>query len=1076
MYTNAYTHILAITFTNKAANEIKQRILDTLRKLATMTPGSITAKDRELVERLMENTGLTQEQIFENANNVLTSILHHYSDFAVSTIDSFMHKVIRSFAFDLKLSMNFEVELDTIGLLNASVDELISKVGKDEEITDVLRNYVIGKAESDEGWDISDDLKKSATSLLKEKMLGLIPALNRKTFTKADYDRILLRYNSLLAGCKNEGLLALKLINDAGFAPDDFAQGTRGIGGFFKKVAEGKPAEYNSYVRDAVENDKWFKNGSPLYSNLAGIQDKLKQAVHRIIANQQEQRFLEVVRNNFHSTLLLKRINDELDNIRQQRNVVSINDFNTLISEVVREQPVPFIYLRVGEKFRHFMIDEFQDTSEMQWENMLPLIENSLADSRLNMIVGDGKQAIYRFKNGDAAQFIHLPLLKDSGLNPFVREREQLLINQYKEEKLDTNYRSRQEIVELNNDFFNFAAPLFVPAGMDFYKEVSQRFKSSNTGGLVQFDITPPDNVIGRVLELVHTVKSDGYQYGDIAVLCRVNKDAIRIAEAIQAEGIKVVSSESLLLSSASEINFLVNWIGFIANPEDRVAIQGLVEYILSTYPVKVNEQWSRKAGIKSLYELLDIIGVDIRLQSFESLSFYDSVELLVRKFDLYTINPVYIRFFLDEILKFTQKKSSGAAGFLEFWGDNNTKLSISISSQKDAVQILTVHKSKGLAFPVVIYAYPDQKRDIGDLTWDNVKVTVENKDHSTDELEVPLVYRYSSKLTDTPLEEEYLIESAKVALDKFNLYYVAFTRASERLYVVLEETKKVENPPKKLSDLVSLYLDQRNVGNVFGKGERVEGKYTGMGESAEGRNLETGESTVGRYLETVKGVEGENMGSYKGVDGKHKDLDQGDSLAILSNNKPINFGGEQIINLQYKPGDWHDKVILARRSPKDWGILAEFGVEDTAHRFRDKIRYGNLIHRVLSEMDTLDDIQRAVDYAFLQLDETSEELRTSVINSLSKLTSIAEITRFFQSGKVIREQEILTPDGESYRPDRVVLYEDVTCVIDFKTGLIDDKHRHQVINYMNLVREMGYPEPVGFLIYLGEVTELVRI
>lgn len=1031
-YTKAYTHILAITFTNKAANEIKQRILKTLKSLAVMTTDTVGSHDRELVDKLVKNTGLTEDQLFMNANQVLTSILHNYSDFAVSTIDSFMHKVIRSFAFDLKLSMNFEVELDTIGLLNASVDELISKVGKDEELTEVLRNYVVSKAESDELWDISEDLKKSATSLLKEKMMGLIPALSMKTFTGNDYEKIVLRHRSLQSGCKEQGGLALKLIGDAGLAPDDFTQGTRGIAGFFLKVADGKSADYNSYVRAAVEDDKWFKNGSSLYASISGISDQLKLIVKQVIAMQIELSFLEVVRNNFHSTLLLKRINDELDNIRQQRNVVSINDFNTLISNVVREQPVPFIYLRVGEKFRHFMIDEFQDTSEMQWENMLPLIENSLADSRLNMIVGDGKQAIYRFKNGDAEQFIKLPSLKHADLNSFARQREQMLSSQYQEHKLDRNFRSRQEIVELNNDFFNFAAPLFVPESMDFYTDVTQEFKPSNGGGMVQFDITPSDDVINRVLELVNTVKADGYQYGDIAVLCRVNKDAIRIADALQAAGIKVVSSESLLLMGAPEVNFLVNWIAFIANAEDKVAIQGLIEYLISVNSEYLNGRWSRKAGLGAFYGLLDLLEVDIRLQSFYGLSFYDTIELLVRKFDLYNSNPVYVRFFLDEVLKFTQNKSSGAVGFLEYWNENCSKLSVSIAQQKDAVQILTVHKSKGLAFPVVIYAFPDQKRDMYDLTWDTVKLTVENKDHSTDELEMPLVYRYSAKLTNTPLEDDYKVEAAKVALDKFNLYYVAFTRAIERLYVVMEETKKVENPPKKLSDLVSLYLDHRNQGNVFGTGELVRGKY----------------------------FEPDHEGAGPGGD---------------INELPAQ-ADESVIYLHFKTGDWQDKVVLAKRALSDWGMQEMEGVTVGMDGSLDKLQYGALVHSVLSEINTLDDIQTAVDKVFTQFDETSVALRERVTATLNKLTSNVEIKQFFSGGEVIREQEILTPEGESYRPDRVVLYEDTTCVIDFKTGLVDEKHHKQVVNYMNLIRQMDYPEPVGYLIYLGEVPELVRI
>jgi ATP-dependent exoDNAse (exonuclease V) beta subunit len=408
---------------------------------------------------------------------------------------------------------------------------------------------------------------------------------------------------------------------------------------------------------------------------------------------------------------------------------------------------------------------------------------------------------------------------------------------------------------------------------------------------------------------------------------------------------------------------------------------------------------YARRPDKAFLFELLRELNIDLRIHAFEGLSFYDSIELLVRRFSLVSQNPVYIRFFLDEVLKFTQKNSSGASGFLEYWMDNCSKLSVSITEQIDAVQILTVHKSKGLDFPVVIYAFPDQRRDIGDYTWDNISVLLDDKDTDNEKLEMPLVYKYCKDLENTPLGDDYLIEQARICLDKFNLYYVAFTRASERLYVIVEETKNVNDPPKKLSDLVASYISKNNNENTFGTGEVVKGKYS--------------------VIET---------------------------------------GDDAMPDLAYNAGDWVNRITLAKRE------------------YSDKTSFGTLVHEVLSEINTFEDRERAIDHIFSIMNVNSPELRLRVLATLESLISLPDVMPFFSGGRVIREQEIMTPDGECYRPDRIVLNDDQTYVIDFKTGLPNTKHSAQVLLYMSLIRKMDYPEPAGYIIYLGEQPQLVKV
>lgn len=1030
---SAYRHILAITFTNKAANEIKQRILGNLQKLASMAPDSIPEKEHEFVMRLSAGTGLSPEQLVVNANQVLSSILHHYSDFAVSTIDSFMHRVIRSFAFDLKLSMNFEIELDTGNLLNTAVDELISRVGKDDELTEMLRDYVIRKAEDDENWDITNDLRASAAALFKEKMAGLIPALESRAFNGNDYKRLCDAVKELNNTYRNEGLYALKLIGEAGFDACDFAYGNRGIGNFFTKVSVGKDADpTGANVRNAVEEGRWFPKGSSLYALLAPIESTLIETVKRVSEIRNEKRFVTLIMENFYSTLLLKKINNELRNIKLQRNLISISDFNSIIAGVVKDQPVPFIYLRVGEKFWNFMIDEFQDTSEMQWQNLIPLIENALSDSKLSMLVGDGKQAIYRFKNGNAEQFVNLPRLKHTGNDLLMFQRQQLLAGEYEEKRLLTNYRSRQEIVDFNNAFFSFAADRFIPAHINFYADVKQQSRENFTGGLVNFDFVSSDGMVKKVLDLVEANKAAGYEYGDIAILTRVNRDAVQIAAALQEEGVGVVSSESLLLCSSPQVNFLVNWIAFISNHHDKIAMQGIVEYIIAAHGMdEVSIQ--RQTDIKYLYELLASLKINIYPSTFNSLSFYDSVELIVREFELGNVNQLYTRFFLDQVLDFTKRDSTGAQGFLNFWNEKASGLSVSIARKKDAVQILTVHKSKGLDFPVVIYAYPDPSMNKSDLSWDNVQIKLPGADSDESDFSMPLVFNYGSGLAGTPLESVLREEEDKISLDKFNLYYVAFTRASERLYVVMPETSKIDNPPKKLSDLVQLFLKERNEGNSFGSGACVEGLYKNT----------TADSDVPADL-----------------------------------------------NISFKPGEWRNRIILSKRAPGDSPVIQSKQTTEGSDMLPAKTDYGKLVHAIISKISSPDEIEDVVDFVLKAEGGGSAELRDKILMSIHRLRSLQPVEFLFAGGtsllegdspeeqktRFINEHEIITPEGESYRPDRVVLLDGKTIVVDFKTGIPRKKDVKQVNLYLELISAMGYQNAEGYIVYISEKPEVVSV
>ncbi len=310
------------------------------------------------------------------------------------------------------------------------------------------------------------------------------------------------------------------------------------------------------------------------------------------------------------------------------------------------------------------------------------------------------------------------------------------------------------------------------------------------------------------------------------------------------------------------------------------------------------------------------------------------------------------------------------------------------------------------------------------DLSWSNLKIKLPQADAS-EEIEIPLVYRYSSEQTGTPLENEYLIEKARMNLDKFNLYYVAFTRASERLYVVLEEVGKTIEIPSRLNELVKIYLDKKGVNRIFGNGEKIKGWYSG------------------RIADKVE----------------------------------VKY---QNINTQYETTDWHQKLVISKRSPAEWGISEESNSGQDKNKPDEKglsaLEYGKLVHRIFSEVNDFSEIKPIIERELGSHNDPGQDIKMRLLEIADKLEVLPESANLFGGGVIIKEQEIITPDGETYRPDRVVVKEGSTFVIDFKTGLPAAKHKEQVLFYLNLIEKMNYPKPVGYIIYLGEQVQILEI
>ncbi|PQB05363.1 UvrD-helicase domain-containing protein [Aureitalea marina] len=443
-----FRHILAITFTNKATAEMKNRIISTLIDLSWIEPKDPPA----MLEELIESTGLDRSKIKSRARSILEHLLRNYGMFSVETIDSFNHRLLRTFASDLKLPGQFEVSLDTEDLLLMAVDRLIDKVGEERVLTDLLIEFALEKTESDKSWDVGYDLFNSSKILAKDKEQESLESLLSNSLTE------LLEYRQALLD-RVAGLRRLIQANGEGimemFRQKDIERlnFTRGyIFDFYQKLAEGN-TDMNlqtKWLQNLESQDPYTSKQKQEIKDLVdGLMPDVISTYHATRPLIIELRFLENILSNFIPIAVLKLIDNEIQGLEKELQILPIYKFNRIIGSKIKDQPSPFIYERLGERYRKFMIDEFQDTSFLQWQNLIPLIENALSQQYTDgtfgqlTLVGDAKQSIYRWRGGLPEQFIEL----DQTNIPFQGAMVQM-------SHLPRNYRSRDQIIDFNNGFF----------------------------------------------------------------------------------------------------------------------------------------------------------------------------------------------------------------------------------------------------------------------------------------------------------------------------------------------------------------------------------------------------------------------------------------------------------------------------------------------------------------------------------------------------------------------------------------------------------------------------------------------
>ena len=1023
---DAYRHILAITFTNKAVHEMKSRIVGSLSEFAKDEPSS---KAQDLMQDLATVTELSIIQIKTKSQQIIKHIIHNYAAFDISTIDKFTHKVIRAFAHDLNLPMTFEVTLDTENLLVEAVDAIIAQAGEDETLTKLLIDFTMEKTDDDKSWDISREILETGRLVLNENNRNEITHFQDKSI--AEFVEIKMKLSEACTILEKESIVfaeeALSLIDKNGIDTKSFSAG------HFPKhllsIQEGKfnPKNKTYHEFDDIKINKTAKDRAiieTIIPDLLQLLDKVYKTFEKI-------NFYKAFLKNITPLSLLNTVSNELAKIQGEQNVLSISEFNAIIHREIQNQPAPFIYERLGERYRHFFIDEFQDTSEMQWQNLIPLIDNALSGQDdfgvkgTLMIVGDPKQSIYRWRGGKAEQFIELS--KDQ--NPFNNPDKRL-------EHLNKNYRSYSQIIKFNNDFFKLLSNEFEhPDYKDLYENHSHQKTNDKTGGYVNISFIPKvetaegdeealDKTDLYVLATLNTIQKSvqqGFQYKDIVILTRKRSQGIAIANYLTEQGIPLLSSETLMIQNATEVRLIIHLLKYLKNSSDLESKANFLQYLAQNSQDKLPIHDFIAQGM-ALFQETDFenwlmsFDVSLSFQNIRKKSLYEAVETIIAKF----LSPpetsvlskgvgnAYVQYFLDIVLERDIRNQAGISDFLSFWDKNAEKFSIPSPEGTNAVRIMTIHKSKGLEFPVVIFPFAEE--DYNRKPKDKLWLNAEEQDFG-----LPKVLIDNSSAVEGFGEEAaevYNQKKQEELLDNINVLYVALTRAEEQLYMIsnMNLSSKGEVPKNNMCSFFINYLEN-NGGFDKNKLEYEFGNATKL-------------SVAKQHVDTSK------------------------TIPLVS----------EILNPK--------NIKIAQREALMWGTHQQEAIE-----------YGNVIHEILSFVKTKNDVDLAITKS-IENGLITYAQKETVFNTINEIVNHSELEICFADGnEVLNEQAIIQKEGKTIKPDRMVLTKNKeVLLLDYKTGIHNVKYQQQLENYQTAIESMGYKVVKKALIYIGKGIDVIDL
>lgn len=1013
-----FSSIIAMTFTNKAASEMKNRIIEALNLLSSNDPGDLKA--RTFLEDISARLEMAPEKIRLRSRLVLKQILHQYENFAVLTIDKFNLKLIRSFSRDLNINNDFQTTTNEQEILGQLVDKIYSEINLEKQgmLTEIALKLSRERFESEGKWDFKQDLNEFVSILLKEQNMAIIEAIIQQDYSIERYKKLKSEAMRIRNAVQQKATEFYQLVS--AYDPADFPGGSTTAKAFEKlRDVFGTKSDYDFFFSPTLYNNLVTDPKTKAFPE--EIKHKAVDFAHFYEQNLVPYLKLSQFLDQYFFIALLQIIAGELQQFKKMENIVLISEFNKLISELLKDEYAPYIYERIGNRYRHFLLDEFQDTSRLQWINLIPLIHESLGKGQNNLIVGDPKQSIYRFKNGLAEQFVALPGIYNPEEDLKLSESSRFFTRMGALTPLTENWRSKTEIVAFNNRFFELFRDLFPEIIGDFYTDIAQHPRSE-AGGYVYFESeldaekeisrdeensemedSPAGEEFAFLLEWIAECRDAGYDYGDICILDYQKKRCNAYAAYLNAQGITVVSTDSLLLGADRQVRLLMQYIKWRNNPsadsEARRFCEMYFDYKSGNAVIGMEKYWKKMERDGREFFIFDwaaflvdeFQGEERFFFHFENL--YQLVQKAYELLDFDEFSSPYLNQFSDYVFLFDQNFGPELRLFIDYFEKEGKDTPVAIPENKDAVKIMTGHKSKGLEFPVVM---------IPSIRWEilisQAKFLIRDGD-----------YVYYTTLSQSSkidaVREKYLREFRQATLDKINLNYVMFTRAKDRLYI-------------------------RN------KSPRRAKRY---------------EAIVHRVLQAFETSDDKRIVCERGTKTNKKALRETQAEAG-----------------KFYPEPSRDHLWFPEISLQDKQLL-------TPDAISEQRRFGKQLHEVLSLMHDpagLDPLIRElllkgkVELAF------GERIKEQAL----KIISFPEYRLLFENASgILREQSIILSENESERPDIIILKEAETIILDYKTGLEENKHLKQVKRYCNTLAAMHFPKVRGVIFYTSTL-KLVNV
>ncbi len=1042
----SYKKILAVTFTNKATAEMKGRILDELKSIAD---GNKTP----MLAIVAEETRINPDTIPSRAQRALSNILHDYSRFSVSTIDSFVQRIIQALLWEIGQQGGADIRLDFNPVLERAADIMLDESVDNPALFEWLRKMGESQLEEGKSWDIRSGLIALGKELFSESFRLMTPDEVNIITDKEKVDALKVELKSIIEKVStqiaNAGKYALQVIDENQLGEKSFTQGSRGVYGFFSKCGkhefdDGLPELSNSYVLKAIDSpngDEWVKAEDKKNSvRFAQISNIISGELHPALTNlfdiiggkEFEYNSARLVLRNLDSLAILGDLWHTIRKFSTEEGFMLLADSGPLLREFVKETDAPFVYEKAGTRYENFMIDEFQDTSVIQWQNFKPLIENSLAQDGFSMVVGDVKQAIYRWRNGDWR-------ILSSGL----KDDFSSLGVTYK--PLDVNRRSLPSIVEFNNLFFTSASKVLngitkekavdTEFSYDFSKEfslaydnVNQKISRNSSGsGYAEIKFIPDidksfnEDLKNYLPELVSDIQKRGYKAGDIAILVRLNREGQEFANMLIAYkqshpdslgSFDVVSQEGLLLESSPAVRFCVAAIRTIYQPNDIITKACLAAGLKT---IRVDNQTSWNDTFTGNY-----LDVEVEwLKGFRTRPVQEAFEAIISRYGLLNSKKelAYISELHEQILNLSRKGPNDVGRFLEWWDDDGYKLSLSMPESENAITITTIHKSKGLQFPVVIIPradWPFSPSNKKPLLWVN-----------SDQAPFDSLPKYpikSGKDAKRSLFARPTIEDdMQNVIDNVNMLYVAFTRAENEFYAFCPQ-KEVKNDNKEATISTVSALINKVLSGIESSNLIISNETDRFNNSVTTYSL---------------GIRNKNE--------KRETKSKDENLTWI---------------LDYYPAGETKAIVKQRLESVDF-------FEDSPANHIASINYGKIMHTLFSRIKYATDVDTALESMQFEglIDGSQKEELKDRIEEL--MVQDPYSNWFSEEWEVKNEISVLSRNSSILRPDRVMIKNGEVIVVDYKFGSESNTYINQIQQYVNLIKQMGYAKTVGYLWYV---------